>query len=224
MKTYVLVHGAWHGSWSWMRVAARLLAAGHAVHAVTLTGLGERSHLLHDDIDLTMHVNDVVNEILWKDLNDVVLCGHSYGGMVITGVSERVPERLASIVYVDAFLPKDGQTLNEISGNTHRPKKGALAPPSAAVFRVNEADAAWVQAKFTPQPAAAFAEPIKLTGALGRLAKRTYIRATVGGAPFIAEIFRGLQADPTWKTLEMDCGHDIMIDMPNELTETLLAC
>jgi pimeloyl-ACP methyl ester carboxylesterase len=101
----VLVHGAWAGAWAWLRVADRLTARGHRVFAPALSGLGERSHLAHLAIELSTHVDDVVNEIRWKDLDGVVLVGHSYGGIVITGVAERVYERIASIVYVDAFIP-----------------------------------------------------------------------------------------------------------------------
>ena len=109
-----LVHGAGHGGWCWQRVADRLTAKGHRVFAPTLTGLGERSHLLNDKIDLTTHISDIVNEIKWKDLDQIVLVGHSYGGMVITGVAEQLVSRIASIVYLDAFLPGDGQSVTDV--------------------------------------------------------------------------------------------------------------
>src|SRR5215207_1008720 len=110
MATFVLVHGAWAGGWAWMRVADILVAPGHRVYTPTLSGLGERSHLADRNIDLTTHVNDIVNEIRWKDLENIVLVGHSYSGFVITGVAEHVLERIASIVYVDASIPSDGQS------------------------------------------------------------------------------------------------------------------
>ena len=111
MATYVLVHGAWHGGWCWQRVTPLLRAAGHEVLTPTLTGLGERSHLANSAIDLNTHIQDVVNVLEYEDLRKVILVGHSYGGMVITGVSERVPERLTHLVYLDAFVPRDGQSL-----------------------------------------------------------------------------------------------------------------
>ena len=113
-KTFVLVHGAWHGGWCWRRVADLLQARGHKVFAPTLTGLGERSHLLDAKVDLTMHVTDIVNLIKWERLNDIVLVGHSYGGMVITGVAERTGFSISSIVYLDAFVPENGQSVLDL--------------------------------------------------------------------------------------------------------------
>ena len=122
---FVLVHGAWHGGWCWRRVADRLTAKGRYVVAPTLSGVGERSHLANDSINLSTHIDDVVNEIKWKDLEALVLVGHSYGGMVITGVAERMRERIAAIVYLDAFLPQDGQSLSAIRGSN--PLRGPIA-------------------------------------------------------------------------------------------------
>ena len=111
MTTFVLVHGAWHGSWCWKRVRQDLQARGHAVFTPTLTGVGERSHLLARNVDLETHVLDVVNLIAWEDLHDLVLCGHSYGGCVVTGVADRLPERIRALVYLDAFVLDDGECL-----------------------------------------------------------------------------------------------------------------
>ena len=129
--TFVLVHEAAHGGWCWQRVADRLTAKGHRVLAPTLTGLCERSHLLNDKIDLTVHINDMVNEIKWKDLDQIVLVGHSYGGMVITGVAEQLASRIASIVYLDAFLPGDGP----ISVGLGQPVCAPVDAASASFFR-----------------------------------------------------------------------------------------
>ena len=111
MTTFVLVHGAWHGGWCWSRVARRLRAAGHEVHTPTLTGLGDRSHLMSRSVNLQTHVQDVANLLHWEELNDIVLCGHSYGGMVITGVANRLAKRIKSLVYLDAFVPENGQAV-----------------------------------------------------------------------------------------------------------------
>ena len=117
MGTFVLVHGAWGGGWAWRpTVGALLREAGHEVFTPTLTGLGERAHLASPDIDLETHINDIVGVIEYENLHDVVLMGHSYGGMAITGVADRVPERLAHLVYVDAFVPEDGQSLADLIG------------------------------------------------------------------------------------------------------------
>jgi len=111
------VHGAWGGGWQWKQVGALLIADGHTVYRPTLTGLGERVHLANPDINLTTHINDIVNFILWEDLHDVVLVGHSYGGMVITGVMDRVPERIRQVIFLDAIVPNDGESLNDAIGS-----------------------------------------------------------------------------------------------------------
>jgi pimeloyl-ACP methyl ester carboxylesterase len=114
MATFVLVHGAWHGSWCWKRVRKALQAEGHDVFTPTLTGIAERSHLISPQVDLDTHIADVVNLIRWEELTDVVLCGHSYGGCVITGAADRVAERIKALVYLDAFILGDGQGLHDI--------------------------------------------------------------------------------------------------------------
>ncbi len=149
MANFVLVHGAWHGGWCWRRVAELLVAKHHAVFAPTLTGLGERCHLLKPDIDLDTHILDIVNEIKWKDLRDVILVGHSYGGMVVSGVVEKIEKSIAALVMVDAFFPADGQSSCDIDA----PKQSilealegltTLPPLPAAMLGVNEKDRAWV--------------------------------------------------------------------------------
>ena len=176
---FVLVHGAWHGGWCWRRVVDRLTAKGRYVVAPTLTGLGERSHLASDSITLSTHIDDVVNEIKWKDLDAVTLVGHWYGGMVITGVAERVRERIAAIVYLDAFLPQDGQSLSTLRGSRgSAPSPEAFAPPiPAASFRVNAKDAAWVDSKMTPHPVKCFTETLRVSGAYLTIPQKIYIRA-----------------------------------------------
>src|SRR5689334_12259470 len=111
MATFVLVHGAWHGGWCWNRVAKILRAKGHDVHAPTLTGVCERSHLANENVSLDTHVTDIVHEIKWNELRDVVLVGHSYGGMIVSGVCERAGDKVASLVMLDAFVPENGQSL-----------------------------------------------------------------------------------------------------------------
>ncbi|MDQ8184326.1 alpha/beta hydrolase [Pelagicoccus sp. SDUM812002] len=115
-ETFVILHGATAGGWEWKSTAAQLLEKGHTVYRATLTGLGERIHLASPEIDLETHVQDVVNLILFEDLNDVVLSGHSYGGMVITGVIDRIPERIKHVIYLDAAVPDDGMSLYDLFG------------------------------------------------------------------------------------------------------------
>jgi len=174
--TFVLVHGAWHGGWCWRRVYDRLTAKGHYVTAPTLSGVGERSHLPPEMINLTTQVNDIVGEIKWKDLNNIVLVGHSYGGMVITGVAEQLHDRIATIVYLDAFQPGDGQSLADFSTRTSWPTP-VTPPPPASAFHVNAKDAAWVDSKTTPHPTACFTEKLKVTDAYQSIRRKLYIPA-----------------------------------------------
>jgi pimeloyl-ACP methyl ester carboxylesterase len=154
----VLVHGAWHGGWCWKRVAELLRAKHHTVFAPALTGLGERSHLLKPDINLDTHILDIVNEIKWKDLRDVILVGHSYGGMVVSGAVEKTEKSIAALVMLDAFFPGDGQSSCDLDPMKPQILKSldegvtALPPLPAAMLGVNEKDRAWVDAKCTPQP------------------------------------------------------------------------
>ena len=220
MATFVIVHGAWAGSWAWMRVADRLIADGHRVFAPTLSGLGERSHLAALPIDLTTHINDVVNEILWKDLDEVVLVGHSYGGYVITGAAERIADRIGAIVYVDAFIPKDGQAFADPDDGWDLSGPTVPAPPTAKGDYIDEADRVWVDAKATPHPTGSLTEKLHVTGAYQRLPKKTFVQATGWESPFESTVAR-LQADPGWTIHKVACGHDIAIDRPDELTRIL---
>jgi pimeloyl-ACP methyl ester carboxylesterase len=230
-RPFVLVHGGWHGGWCWQRVAERLRKSGHAVFTPTLTGVGERSHLLSNRIGLETHVRDIVNVIRWEGLNDVVLVGHSYGGCVISGVAEHSEHALRALVFLDAFVPENGEAVEDLASQHVREAINAardrgdttLAAVPAANFRVNETDRAWVDANCTPQPLLSLTDKIALTGARERIARKAFIRAT--GYPstsFDAALARA-RANPLWRTFEIPCGHDAMVDMPDRLSEILLA-
>jgi pimeloyl-ACP methyl ester carboxylesterase len=221
-KIFVLVHGAWAGAWALTRVTDRLVAKGHRVYAPTLSGLGERSHLATCDINLSTHVADIVNEVTWKDLDRVVLVGISYGGLVITGAAERLGERIASLVYVDAFIPSDGQSFSDITGWT--PAGRMTAPPEmpADAF-ADETDRAWIAGKVTPQPSATLTERLHVSGAYQRISKKVYVKASGWAGPFDS-LASGLRADPSWSVTEIACGHDIANLRPDELTEILNEC
>jgi pimeloyl-ACP methyl ester carboxylesterase len=219
-RTFVLVHGAWHGGWCWRHVADRLTDKGHYVVAPTLSGVGERSHLPPGPIDLTTHVDDVVGEIKWKDLDGIVLVGHSYGGMVITGVAEQLRNRISAIVYLDAFVPADGQSLFDIT-HTTPPATPAYPSPHASFFHVNAADSTWVDSKLTPHPTGCFTEKLKLTGACQSIAKKVYIRAPLFKMTAFDGFLEQCRADRTWKTETVTSGHDVMIDQPEVLTAIL---
>jgi pimeloyl-ACP methyl ester carboxylesterase len=216
---FVLVHGAWHGGWCWRRVADLLTSRGHRVFTPTLTGLADRSHLLNDDINLTTHITDVVNLIAWEDLDGVVLCGHSYGGMVVTGVADKMADRIGSLVYLDAFVPENGQAMRDI---VTRPLGDAkrIPPIPAAVFKVNAADAAYVDAKCTPHPAGTMSEKLVLTGAYKTIPKHSFIWASdYAGAS--TRFYEQYKSDPAWTVHAVACGHDVMLDKPEELAALL---
>jgi pimeloyl-ACP methyl ester carboxylesterase len=228
-KTFVLVHGAWHGGWCWRRVADRLEAHGHTVFAPTLTGLCERAHLFNGDIGLSTHVADIVELMKRERLADIVLCGHSYGGAVISGAADQMHEAVASIVYLDAFVPQHGDRLVDLTSEAVRAvilaaaEKGevALPPRPAAFFNVNEKDRAWVDAMCTPHPIRTMTDRITVTGARDRIGRKAYIRARDYFNPAFESAYVKLKDDPAWRTYLAPCGHDVMVDAPEWLAEKL---
>jgi pimeloyl-ACP methyl ester carboxylesterase len=229
-KTFVLVHGTWHGGWCWRRVVDALESKGHKVYAESLTGLGDRSHLLTRDVNLTTHVNDVVNLIKWDDLKDIVLVGHSSAGFVITQAAEQIGPSVASIVYLDAFVPQPGDNLISLANPGPRKAledavaRGDLVakPVPSAAFKVNEKDQPWVDAKCTPHPLAAVAEKVTAAGAYEKITRKTYIRAKGFDSPVFDQTLAKMKTMPGWKTYEVPSGHDVMVDMPDRLVEILL--
>jgi pimeloyl-ACP methyl ester carboxylesterase len=226
MATFILVHGAWHGSWCWARVRSALQQLGHAVYTPTLTGIGERAHLLAESVNLRTHTLDVLNLIRWENLTDFILCGHSYGGMVVTGVADQLPERVRSLVYLDAFVPQDGQSLADFApiGADQLIEGWKCKPISAEAFGVNLADRAWVDQQCTLQSVACFRQPVQLTGGLARIKRVAYAFAAgwAGGqSPF--RLFYEQARSRGWATSELECGHDVMLDQPEEVTRLLLA-
>jgi pimeloyl-ACP methyl ester carboxylesterase len=219
---FVLVHGAWHGGWCWRRVADILAAKGHRVFAPTLTGLAERSHLLDERVNLSTHIADVVNLVRWEELMDIVLVGHSYGGMVVTGAADKMSERIASLVYLDAFVPESGQSMQDLRPR-EMPATVGMAPISAETFRVNERDRAWVDRQCTPHPVASMREKLALTGAYRAVRRKVYIRAAEYPSPAFEPTYERLKSDPGWVVHRVPCGHDVMIDMPDALAELLEA-
>jgi pimeloyl-ACP methyl ester carboxylesterase len=227
---FVLVHGAWHGGWCWRRVADRLRGGGHTVFTPTLTGLGERSHLLRAGIDLKTHIADVVNVMKWEQLSDVVLCGHSYGGFIISGVAEQMAPAIRSIVFLDAFVPRDGESPQSLTSTAVQDgiraalQRGDLGMParSAEAFGVNPADRAWVDGLCVPQPIGTFTDKIALTGARDRIARKSYIRAASYVNPGFDRALAEAKSNPTWRTYQELSGHDVMVDMPDRLSEILL--
>lgn len=227
-RTFVLVHGAWHGGWCWRRVADRLTSAGHRVFTPTLTGLGERQHLMSASITLGTHVQDVCNLIRFEELSDVCLVGHSYAGMVISRVAEEMEARISSFVFLDAFVPEDGETpLDLITAHVQADIRAALArgelsraAPPAAYFKLqSEADIAWIDSMMTPQPNGVWPHPIRLTGARERIAKRAYVRAGLYPNPNFDAAMEKLRAREGWHVTSLPGGHDLMVDVPEALAD-----
>lgn len=231
MASFVLVHGAWSGGWCYGKVAALLRARGHTVFTPTLTGQGERSHLLSANVNLSTHIADVIGVFDYEEIGSAVLAGHSYGGMVVTGVADAIAKRVSALVYLDAFLPETGQSLFDINipANTQRfiaqagASGGLLVPsPPAAFFNVNAADAGRVDALATPFPLGCFTEKIKLSGAHKTIPKCAYVHGTVlpRESPF-KPFYERAKADPAWHVSALACGHHVMLDEPERVTAVL---
>ena len=234
MATFVLVHGAWHGGWCWQKVIPFLEAAGHEVYAPTLTGLAERAAELSPDIGLDTHIQDIVGLLVEKNLHGVILVGHSYGGMVITGVVDQVPERIAHLVYLDTFVPRDGESMAGISPIViyllrKQTRGDGWGVDSRGTYGVTtEPDLSWVRSKVTPQPLKTFEQPLHLKNpAIVSAKPRTHIDCTGGG--FFFSLMRRILArralPPTeagWRLRQLPTGHDAMITMPRELADLLL--
>lgn len=231
----VLVHGSWHGAWCWRRVLPLLRGAGVKVHAVTLTGVGERAHLLSPAIDLHTHIQDVIGLIEAEELQRVVLVGHSYAGMVITGVADRLqrerPGVLAHLVYLDAALPYPGDSWS----SRHAPEtkqaridaaqpSGGLSfpPPDAALFGLEGADRDWVNRRQTPQPFKLYQQPLDFDAERVAAVPRTFIDCTQPALATIAPSRARVRSEPGWQVLEMATGHDPMVSEPQALADLLL--
>jgi pimeloyl-ACP methyl ester carboxylesterase len=229
-KTFVLVHGSSAGGWCWRRVADLLEGHGHKVYAPTLTGLGERSHLMSGLITLDTHITDIVNVIRWENLDNFVLVGHSYGGWIVSAVAEKFEGKIISFVMLDAFMPENGMRVLDTNSPRSRAeieaaiKKAEVSRPAPqpSVWKVNDKDQAWVAEKFTAQPLGVAFTPIRLTGARERIRKKTYVRAKGYDNPNFDAYYAKAKADPTWRTYEMPCGHEVMIDMPERTAQILL--
>ena len=228
-KTYVLVHGAWHGGWCWQRVSPLLRARGHDVHTPTLTGLGDRAHLARPETDLDTHIQDVIATMEMEGLVDVTLVGHSYAGFVISGVADRAPSRIASLVYLDAFVPENGKSLADYVPADRR--EGFVKSGEQAGFRsfpverfgvTDPADAAWVSARLVNQPFRTFTQKLSLMGPPPRV-PRTFIFCSQPSMHMFDHWAAALRNNPAWKFHEMKTGHDAMITQPRELARILLA-
>ena len=228
MTTFVLVHGAWSGAHTWRKVRPMLREAGHEVFTPSLTGLGERIHLASPQVNLNTHVQDVVNMLRFEDLNDVVLLGYSYGGMVVTGALEYVADRVRHLVYLDAFVPKDGESLYSLTGQSVPEDFGQdwLIPPMAREFDSPE-EAAWAGPRRVAHPRGCFSTPVHLEQALEQYSfTRTYIKATQPprgqGSSSFWDAADHAEASGLWRYAEIDTNHMIANNKPRELADLLL--
>lgn len=231
MSTFLLVPGAWLGGWCWRYVTPELRAAGHTVILATLTGLGERAHLLSREIDLDTHISDIVGLFEYRELHNVILVGHSYRGTVITGVAERVPDRIQRLVYLDASVPRDGESNDTVIGAVVAAQLHASAVSEGEGWKVPPARYVlerlsghplrdWVAARLTPHPLRPFVDPVRLTSAEAVALPRAFIQTTQ------SDLYRGLIARARredWHCQEIGGGHYTMITEPKSVAAALQA-
>ncbi len=232
-RTWVLVHGAWHGGWCWQRIAPHLTAAGHRVLAPSLAGLADQAHRLSGTVDLDTHIDDVVGLLARQDLRDVVLVGHSYAGLVITGVADRAAGRVAHLVYLDAVIVGNGEAWSA----THTPGRAAawarlaapsggvsVPPPDASAFGIaNAADRTWVNGQLTPHPYRTYTQKLRLSRPPGAGLRKTHIVCRGPGA--LSPTARRVRIDAAggWSTRTLEASHDAMVTAPAALATLLLA-
>ena len=225
MATYLICHGAWSAGWAWKKMRPLLQAAGHEVSIPTYTGLGERAHLAHPLVDLETHIQDVLGVAEYEGLQDVILVGHSYGGMVATGVADRAPGLVRQLVYLDAFVPNDGECLADLvaGGTRPTPVEGWLLPPNPSAPDTAPADVEWIAPRRRHQPVRCFTQKIRLTGSVNGV-PRSYIHCTkkveYDNFQQFADRFRD---DRHWRFHALDASHSPNVTAPEALAALLLS-
>jgi pimeloyl-ACP methyl ester carboxylesterase len=231
-RTFVLVHGAWHGGWCWHDVAAQLRNAGHAVYAPTMTGLGERAHLLRADTGLSTCIEDICASIEAEELHDIVLVGHSFAGVVISGVADRLARSIRRLVYLDALVVQHGQSAlsvfpQEVQQERMRTIDAEglrMAIPDASKFGVTEAQqVAWLKRRLTPHPLKAYTDALLLQNPLGNGLPKTYVAVTNPWYAPLASVREAVRAQADWNYCELSAGHDAMVTSPGALADLLCA-
>lgn len=229
MAVFVVAHGAWSAGWAWKKMRPLLRAAGHEVLTPTYTGLGERGHLASPSVVLDTHVQDVVGVLEFEDLRDVILIGHSYGGMVATGIADRARDRVAQLIYLDAFAPADGQSVFDLQPAPARDRMREAAragdgwriPPNPMPPDTPEADVAWAAPRRLPQPLKCFEDRLRVSAAL--TLPRSYIYCQRNGP---GDVFRQFlaraQSEAGWRAYEIDASHNPHITAPDALLALLL--
>jgi pimeloyl-ACP methyl ester carboxylesterase len=230
MSSFVLIHGACVGGWCWRWVEPHVRSAGYDVATPTLTGLGERVHLATPDVDLETHIQDIVNVYEYEDLRDTILVGHSYGGMIVAGVADRLPERVAHLIYFDSDVPDDGDTSVPPSRHAARVERARLegdgwrVPPPPGLFEsqiagLPQATQRWILDRVVMHPLQTWLQPIRLLGRAATI-PTTYIRCTVGYEPDDEDARRQdarIRSEPSWHYREIDAPHLALFTHPTEV-------
>jgi pimeloyl-ACP methyl ester carboxylesterase len=227
-KTFLICHGAWSAGWAWKKMHPLMQAAGHRLVTPSYTGLGERAHLAHQGLDLESHIQDMLNVIRYEDLRDIVLVGHSYGGMVATAVADRARDKVAQMIYIDAFVPGDGQSLFDLNESGRAPLQKAAkegdgwrVPPMQTPPDTSPADVEWLSARRVQMPIKCFEEKLKLQGGALTL-PRSYIYATrITPADTFGPFSRMTKNDPAWRYFEIDASHSPNVTAPEALMALL---
>ena len=228
---FVLVHGAWHGDWCWRDVAAVLRTAGHQVFTPTMTGLGERAHLLNAQVGLSTFIDDIAAVILSEELDNVVLVGHSFGGHVINGVADRMPQLLRQLIYLDGLVVQHGQSALSIMPPAVQAERTRtmdaeglrMTIPSPDQFGLSDpAQLAWVMRQLTPHPLKGYTEPLQLQHPLGNGLPKTYIAVTDPWYPPLAELRQWVRSQPDWDWRELAACHNAMVSAPLALASLLM--
>lgn len=217
MATFVLVPGGWHGGWYFQGLAEALRARGHIAYPASLTGIGERRHLLRADVNLDTHVEDVVQLLRMENLSDVVLLGHSYAGMVISGAIDRAPDRVATAIYCDAYVPGDGQSCFDLANDVYR----KLFLDGAAGDGFSVPPPPRLDPRATPHPLAAFLQRLRLRNPSPQV-RRAYIYLSGWPDTPFASVYERLRDSPEWRTFDLPVGHNVIAAAFDELLEILL--
>jgi pimeloyl-ACP methyl ester carboxylesterase len=230
VAVFLVAHGAWSAGWAWKKMHPLMRDRGHRIVTPTYTGLGERAHLAHPGIDLDAHIDDMLAVLHYEDLTDVVLVGHSYGGMVATGVADRAPAKIARLVYLDAFVPRNGEALFDLVSTEARAGMRKAAdeagdgwriPPNPLPPDTDQIDVSWIMPRRVMQPRKTFEQPIRLAGAGERL-PRAYIYCT---RPSPGDVFRQFaeraRSDARWRSHEIDASHSPHVTAPAVLADLL---
>jgi pimeloyl-ACP methyl ester carboxylesterase len=228
MADFVLVHGAWHGAWCWRKVLPILWSKGHRAFAVTLTGVGEREHLMSPSISLATHIDDVMSVIETEELARLVLVGHSYAGLLITAVADRCAERIVRLVYLDAIIPRSGESWSSSHNESARQARradiardGVIPPPPASAYGLSGEDAAWVDRRQRSHPGGVYEDIVMFDESRVASLPRTFVDCTSPALPTIEKSRQRVRSEQGWQVIEIATGHDPMISAPSQLLDIL---